>query len=104
VSKIFPLDQLNEQTLAFAKRIAQVPTMTALLVKESVNQTVDNMGFYNSLKACFTLHELNHGHWAEIHENHYPVGLPEDGLINWRDRPVVRYAVPGAVEGPAVAR
>ena len=31
VSKIFPTDELTEQTLAFAKRIAQVPTMAALL-------------------------------------------------------------------------
>jgi len=41
-----------------------------------VNQTVDNMGFYTSLQACFNLHQLNHAHWAEIHENHYPVALP----------------------------
>ena len=40
-----------------------------LLIKESVNQTVDNMGFYNALQACFTLHQLNHAHWAEVHEN-----------------------------------
>jgi len=33
--------------------------MTALLIKESVNQSVDNMGFYNALNACFTLHQLN---------------------------------------------
>ena len=46
--------------------------MTALLIKESVNQTVDNMGFYNALNACFTLHELNHAHWAEVHEDSYP--------------------------------
>ena len=26
-----------------------LPTMTALLIKESVNQTVDNMGFYNAI-------------------------------------------------------
>ena len=37
-------------TLEFARRIAQLPTMTALLIKESVNQTVDNMGFYNALQ------------------------------------------------------
>ena len=48
VSKVFPLDELEEQTLAYARRIAELPTMTALLIKESVNQTVDNMGFYNS--------------------------------------------------------
>ena len=38
--------------------------MAALLIKESVNQTQDNQGFYNSLHACFTMHELNHAHWA----------------------------------------
>ncbi len=74
VSKIFPPDELAERTLEFAQRIAELPTMTALLIKESVNQTVDNMGFYNGLQACFTLHQLNHSHWAEMHENKYPVG------------------------------
>ncbi len=84
VSKIFPADELADKTLEFARRIAQVPTMAALLIKESVNQTQDNQGFYNSLNACFTLHELNHSHWAQVHENGYPVGLAEDGLIDWR--------------------
>ena len=93
VSKVFPADELGDKTLEFAKRIAQLPTMTALLIKESVNQTVDNMGFYNSLQACFTLHELNHSHWAGIHENKYPVALPEDGLIDWRNAPPVQPAV-----------
>ena len=84
VSKIFPSDELADKTLEFARRIAQVPTMAALLIKESVNQTQDNQGFYNSLNACFTLHELNHSHWAQVHENGFPVGLAEDGLIDWR--------------------
>jgi enoyl-CoA hydratase len=100
VSKVFPVDELEEQTLALARRIAELPTMTALLIKESVNQTVDNMGFYNSLKACFTLHELNHSHWAGIHDNKYPVALPDDGVADWRNAPPVRLAVPDAVEGP----
>ena len=90
VSKVFPTDELGDQTLEFARRIAELPTMTSLLIKESVNQTVDNMGFYNGLQACFTLHQLNHSHWAELHENKYAVGLPEDGITSWRDaEPVV---------------
>lgn len=99
VSKIFPLDELDERTLGFARRIAELPTMTALLIKESVNQTVDNMGFYNSLQACFTLHQLNHSHWAEIHENHYPIGLPEDGF-DWKTAPRVVPAVKDQVRAP----
>ena len=72
--------------------------MTALLIKESVNQTVDNMGFYNALNACFTLHQLNHAHWAEIHEDHYPVGTPEFGVVPWNEAPPVKLAVKDKVE------
>ncbi len=104
VSKVFPLDELEDKTLAYAKRIAELPTMTALLIKESVNQSVDNMGFYNALKACFTLHELNHSHWAGVHENKYPVAMVEDGIADWRNAPPVRLAVPDEVEGPLPAR
>jgi len=90
VSKVFPAAELGDRTLEFARRIAERPTMTALLIKESVNQSVDNMGFYNALQACFTLHQLNHSHWAEIHENKMPAGQPEDGVTSWREaEPIV---------------
>jgi enoyl-CoA hydratase len=89
VSKVFPADSVVESTLEFARRIAQLPTVTALLIKESVNQTVDNMGFYNGLQACFTLHQLNHSHWAEIHEDKRPAALPEDGTPDWRSAPPI---------------
>jgi hypothetical protein len=48
VSKVFPVAELADQTLAFARRIARTTTVAALLIKESVNQTVDHMGFYNA--------------------------------------------------------
>ncbi|RDH79575.1 enoyl-CoA hydratase [Mycolicibacterium moriokaense] len=87
VSKIFPVDELSDQTLEFARRIAKVPTMAALLIKESVNQTLDNMGFYNSLNACFSMHQLNHSHWAGLHGggDGFPAGTEADGLPNWRN-------------------
>ena len=93
VSKVFPAADLVDETLEFARRIAKVPTMAALLIKESVNQTQDNMGFYNSLNACFTLHQLNHSHWAWMHGGGFPVANETDGLPNWRDAPPVRDAV-----------
>jgi enoyl-CoA hydratase len=99
VSKVFPAENLTDHTLAFAQRIARVPTMAALLIKESVNQTVDNMGFYNALNACFSLHELNHAHWGWIHEDHFPAARAEDGMDDWRSAPPVRLATkddPGA--------
>src|SRR5260221_7468359 len=66
VSKVFPTAELGDRTLDYARRIAKLPTVTALLIKESVNQTVDNMGFYNGLQACFTMHQLNHAHSAGV--------------------------------------
>jgi enoyl-CoA hydratase len=56
------------------------------------------------LQACFTLHQLNHSYWAEVHENKYPVAVPEDGVADWRKPTPVRLAVPDAVEGPVPAR
>jgi enoyl-CoA hydratase len=85
VSKVFPNDELGERTLEFARRIAKIPTMAALLVKEAVNQTQDNMGFYNSLKACFTLHELNHAHWMAVHDdNRKGTGIPGRDIPEWK--------------------
>ena len=89
VSKVFPADELADRTVEFAKRIAALPTMTALLIKESVNQTVDNMGFYNSLNSCFTLHELNHSHWAWVNDDSYPVAKEDAGIPNWREAPPI---------------
>jgi enoyl-CoA hydratase len=89
VSKVFPRAELEDKTLEFARRIAKLPTMTALMIKESVNETQDNQGFYNSLNACFTLHQLNHSHWAEVHEDGWPAAKPEDGIPSWKEAPPI---------------
>src|SRR5690606_23686192 len=93
VTKVFPGAELAERTLELARRIAQLPTMTALLIKESVNQTVDNMGFYNALNACFTLHELNHSHWAEVNDDGHPIAKEDSGIPNRKDAPPAVAAV-----------
>jgi enoyl-CoA hydratase len=104
VSKIFEDDELADRTLEFARRIAERPTMTALLIKESVNQSVDNQGFYNALQACFTLHQLNHAHWAEIHDDKFPAGKTEDGVPDWRNAPPVLPAVKDLPQAPEPSR
>jgi enoyl-CoA hydratase len=101
VSKVFGADELPECTLEFARRIAQLPTMTALLIKESVNQTVDNMGFHNALNACFTLHQLNHAHWAGVNEDKAPRGKEDAGIPDWRDAPPIVPAVKDKVRADA---
>lgn len=89
VSKIFPRAELDQRTLEFAARIARVPSMAALLIKESVNQSVDNMGFYNALNACFSLHQLNHAHWAEMNSDGWPIARPEHGVPPLNQAPTV---------------
>jgi enoyl-CoA hydratase len=89
VSKIFPADDVRDRTVELAQRIAQLPTVTSLLIKEAVNQSVDNMGFYNALNACFTLHELNHAHWAGINENKAPRAQEDSGIPNWKEAPPI---------------
>jgi enoyl-CoA hydratase len=83
VSKVFPRDELADKTLEFAKRIAQRPTMAALLIKDSVNAAADAMGFTEALRHAFHVHELGHAHWAARNENRFPVGLPPD-VEDWR--------------------
>jgi enoyl-CoA hydratase len=93
LSKVFPADRLASDCLDFARRIARLPTMAALLIKESVNQSVDQMGFYNALNAAFTLHQLNHAHWAEMTQGASAIGTPELGTPSWRDAPPLQPAV-----------
>ncbi|MCU1483038.1 MAG: Enoyl-CoA hydratase [Subtercola sp.] len=84
VSQIFPANELVERTLDYAREIAKLPTVTALLIKEAVNQTQDNQGFYTALQAAFNIHQMNHAHWAEIHNGEVAHATVEDGAVQWR--------------------
>jgi enoyl-CoA hydratase len=83
VSKVFPVDELADKTLEFARRIAERPTMAALLIKDSVNAASDAMGYTEALRHAFHIHELGHAHWAAFNENRFPVGIPPH-VEDWR--------------------
>ena len=83
VSKVFPVDELADKTLEFARRIAARPTIAALLVKDSVNAASDAMGFTEALRHAFHIHQLGHAHWAAKNENNLPIGQPPD-VEDWR--------------------
>ncbi|OBK17951.1 enoyl-CoA hydratase [Mycobacterium asiaticum] len=101
VSKIFKREELSDRTLDMARRIATVPTMAALLIKESVNQSVDNMGFYNALQSCFTLHQLNHSHWVGVRDDKGAVAGEQQGVPNWRTAPPIVLSVKDQVRANA---
>ncbi len=84
VNKVFPRDELADRTLAFARRIAARPTMSNLVVKDMVNDAVDHMGFTNSLRHSFALHQLNHAHWSALHDDKFPAGKPGEDVEDWR--------------------
>lgn len=84
VNKIYPAAELAERTLEYARRIAARPTMTALMIKESVNQTQDIQGHYNALQAAFSLHQLNHSHWAEIYGGRVAHAEADEGAVEWK--------------------
>lgn len=83
VSKVFAADELADKTLDFARRIAELPTMAALLIKDSVNAATDAMGFAEALKHGFHIHQLGHAHWSAHNENKFPIALPPE-VPDWR--------------------
>jgi hypothetical protein len=59
VSKIFR-GKSRVTRRSHSPRIASPPTISSLLVKESVNQTADNMGSYDAFQTRFSVYRLDH--------------------------------------------
>ncbi|MEE9285924.1 MAG: enoyl-CoA hydratase [Dehalococcoidia bacterium] len=62
VNKVVPLDSLIDETMAMARKIAEMPAFALALTKQAVNQTMDAMGQRNAMEAVFTMHQLAHAH------------------------------------------
>jgi len=62
---------------------------------------MDTMGFTNALESCFTIHQLNHSHYATISNGERWVASSDfdEGIVNWRDAPPVEVAKRDAVGG-----
>jgi enoyl-CoA hydratase len=64
VNRVVPRARLEEETLALARRIAEMPRFALALAKQAVNQAEDRMGLRESMDATFALHQLAHAHNA----------------------------------------
>jgi enoyl-CoA hydratase len=62
VNRVVPREKLREETLAVAKRMAEMPRFALALAKKAVNQAEDRMGLRDSMDAAFALHHLAHAH------------------------------------------
>lgn len=60
VNRVVPRDRLAAETMEMAEEIAEQPMMGLKAAKESVNQTQDNQGLYNSLRSAMGLQQLSH--------------------------------------------
>ncbi|MEO6956700.1 MAG: enoyl-CoA hydratase [Antricoccus sp.] len=100
VSKVFKNEDLAGKTIEFARRIAKRPSATALMIKESVNQAVDNQGFYNSLQAALSLHQMGHAHWQVYTEGAGIVPTPGHGAEEFNESGPMLPAVKDEVYPP----
>lgn len=60
INKVVSRKDLTSTVNQMAKRIAFMPPIAVSLVKESINNTLDNMGYTNSMKMHFSSHLLSH--------------------------------------------
>ncbi|AMK22963.1 enoyl-CoA hydratase [Sphingobium sp. TKS] len=60
VNHVVPRQELEEATLALARRIAAKPSFGVKLTKELVNSCLDQQGFSTSIDHAFALHQLCH--------------------------------------------
>ena len=66
VNKVVPLADLESEVVAFADRIAAMPSFGLALTKRAVNQCEDAMGMRNGMDSVFGLHHFAHAHNAEV--------------------------------------
>jgi len=78
VNKVVPLEDLQDETMALARQIAQNDPFALRQAKRAVNQTLDVQGFYAAIQSVFDIHQTGHGH--ALSATGYPVLLRKDGM------------------------
>ena len=48
------------------------------------------MGFQESLKHSFYLHQLGHAHWTALHDDKFPAAKPGPDIEGWRNAGPIR--------------
>lgn len=79
VARVFTDERLAEETLALAEKIAQKSSFALKMAKEAINQSQDACGRRTAMLQSFSIHQLCHSHWRNIHGIPVdPTGLPEN--------------------------
>ena len=80
VNEVVPRDQLEARALALASEIAEMHPFALSQAKRAVNQTLDIMGFYNSLQSVFDIHSVGHGNALSVSEGKNAVLMGLEGM------------------------
>lgn len=63
VNRVVTREALEEETLAFARTIADKPSFALKLGKDAINAAFSAQGFDNVQRAAFNAHHLAHTHY-----------------------------------------
>lgn len=91
VNRAVPADDLKEETMTLARKVARMPPFALQLSKQSLNFAKDQMGQRDSFEYHLLAHQLSHAskEWAEWHKKGNEI-LKKEGLSSWieyRDNP-----------------
>jgi len=87
INYAWPLDELDQRTLAFADRIANMSADHLAILKMNMNRFYENMGIYSSVRSSTDLDAA--GQFTEF-SYQYQDQMRENGLkdaLQWRDGP-----------------
>jgi enoyl-CoA hydratase len=87
INYAWPLDELDQRTLAFADRIANMSADHLAILKTNMNRFYENMGIYSSVRSSTDLDAA--GQFTEF-SYQYQDQMREKGLkdaLQWRDGP-----------------
>jgi enoyl-CoA hydratase len=77
VNRVVPHAELDDHVLALAHKISKMHPHGLMMAKRAVNQTMDIMGQYAALQACFDTHSLGHANAWTITGTASLAGLAE---------------------------
>lgn len=87
INYAWPIDELDERTIAFADRIAHLSADHLALLKLNMNRFYENMGIYSSVRSSTDLDAMGQftGSRYEYQDKLTEAGLKE--AFRWRDGP-----------------
>ena len=70
INRVVPADNLVDETLSIAEKIAAMPRFGLALTKKAINQAEDRMGMRDVMDATYALHHVAHAHNNLTSEDH----------------------------------